>query len=88
MSTRPAVFALGALTVLVLVATPFLSLRLGTSDQGNDPPGSTTRQAYDMLAAGFGPGYNGPLLLVAEVDGSAQRSAFSSVVQAAVRRQV
>ena len=36
-------------------------MRLGTTDQGNDPLSTTTRQAYDMLAAGFGPGYNGPL---------------------------
>ena len=46
---------------MVLVALPFFSLRLGTSDQGNDPAGTTTRVAYDLLAKGFGPGYNGPL---------------------------
>ena len=52
-------------SIIVLVALPFFSLRLGSSDQGNDPVGTTTRQAYDLLAAGFGPGFNGPLLLVA-----------------------
>ena len=57
--------------IIVLVALPFFSLRLGSSDQGNDPVGTTTRQAYDMLAAGFGPGFNGPLLLVASADGQA-----------------
>ncbi len=57
--------------VIVLVALPFFSMRLGSSDQGNDPLGTTTRQAYDMLAAGFGPGFNGPLLLVASADGRA-----------------
>jgi len=41
------------------------SLRLGSSDQGNNPATSTTRKAYDLLAAGFGPGFNGPLQLVA-----------------------
>ena len=63
-SRRPVVSALGALAVVVLVGIPFFSLRLGASDQGNDPVGTTTRVAYDMLATGFGPGYNGPLSVV------------------------
>ena len=42
-----------------------VTLRLGSSDQGNDPASTTTRQAYDLLADGFGPGFNGPLVLVA-----------------------
>jgi RND superfamily putative drug exporter len=54
-----------ALIVIVALAAPFLSLRLGLSDQGNDPKGTTTRTAYDLLAKGFGPGYNGQLLVVA-----------------------
>ena len=49
-----------ALLVIVLLALPFFSLRLGSSDQGNDPVGTTTRTAYDLLAKGFGPGFNGP----------------------------
>jgi RND superfamily putative drug exporter len=48
--TRPVIPALVALVVVVLVALPFFSLRLGSSDQGNDPPSTTTRQAYDLLA--------------------------------------
>ncbi len=63
-SRKPVLAALGALVIVVLVATPFFSMRLGTSDQGNDPVGSTTRVAYDMLATGFGAGYNGPLQVV------------------------
>jgi RND superfamily putative drug exporter len=53
---------LGALAIVVMavLALPTLSLHLGTSDQGNDPKTSTTRQAYDLLADGFGPGVNGP----------------------------
>ena len=66
---RPIVPALVALAIIVLVALPFFSLRLGLSDQGNDPVGTTTRTAYDLLAKGFGPGFNGPLLLVTENDG-------------------
>jgi len=53
--------------VLVLLATPFASLRLGQPDDGNDRASSTTRQAYDNLAKGFGPGFNGPLVLAASV---------------------
>ena len=45
---------------------PALSIRLGSSDQGNDPAASTTRKAYDLLADGFGAGHNGPLLVVAQ----------------------
>ena len=54
--------------MLAIVAIPFFSMRLGSSDAGTDAAGSTTRQAYDLLAKGFGPGYNGPLQLVAQVD--------------------
>ena len=52
---------------LVILALPIFGLRLGFSDQGNDPSGSTTRKAYDLLADGFGPGFNGTFLLVAEL---------------------
>ncbi|MFE0675932.1 MMPL family transporter [Streptomyces sp. NPDC058867] len=58
-----------ALVVITILALPTLSLRLGTSDQGNNPQSSTTRQAYDLLADGFGSGVNGPLTLVTPVDG-------------------
>ena len=58
---RPWPFAAGALLLLVALAVPVLSLRLGMPDAGNDPKGTTTRQAYDMLSQGFGPGFNGPL---------------------------
>jgi RND superfamily putative drug exporter len=62
---------IGVLLLLVL-ASPFASLRLGQPDDGNDRAGSTTRQAYDTLAEGFGPGFNGPLVLAASVpDGGA-----------------
>ena len=53
---------------------PLASLRLGQPDDGNDSAGSTTRTAYDRLAEGFGPGFNGPLVLAATTpsDGSGQ----------------
>ncbi|MEV3914242.1 MMPL family transporter [Streptomyces canus] len=59
-----------ALVVITVLALPTLGLHLGTSDQGNDPRSATTRQAYDLLAEGFGPGVNGPLTLVTRVDGA------------------
>ena len=59
--------ALGALAVLLLLASPVLSMRLGSADAGSNPKGSTTREAYDLIAEGFGPGFNGPLILAAEV---------------------
>ena len=50
-----------------MLAIPFFSLRLGFSDAGNDPTTDTTRRAYDLLADGFGPGFNGPLVLAGDV---------------------
>ncbi len=78
---QPVVPALIALVIVVLVALPFFSLRLGTSDQGNDPPSTTTRQAYDLLAQGFGPGFNGPLELVAVHPGTANTPALTRLAQ-------
>jgi RND superfamily putative drug exporter len=55
----------GALAIMLALAVPALSLRLGSSDAGQDPPSSTTRKAYDLLAKGFGPGFNGTFQIVA-----------------------
>ncbi|MFF3513304.1 MMPL family transporter [Streptomyces sp. NPDC002573] len=68
-----------ALAVMALLALPTLSLHLGTSDQGNDARSSTTRQAYDMLADGFGPGVNGPLTLVTHVNGAEDKLALDNL---------
>ncbi|MFJ9040238.1 MMPL family transporter [Streptomyces sp. NPDC102406] len=65
-----------ALAVITVLALPTLSLHLGTSDQGNNPRTSTTRQAYDLLASSFGPGVNGPLTLVSGVDGAQDKRAL------------
>jgi RND superfamily putative drug exporter len=56
----------GVLLLLVLAA-PFLGVHFGLPDEGNDPGNTSSRQAYDMLAQGFGPGANGPLLVVADM---------------------
>jgi len=61
-------WAAGAAAALLLVlASPAVGLRLGNTDAGNDPRSQTTRSAYDLLARGFGPGFNGPLLVVAKL---------------------
>jgi RND superfamily putative drug exporter len=68
-----------ALAVMAVLALPTLSLHLGTSDQGNDPKSSTTRQAYDLIADGFGPGVNGPLTLVTRVDSAQDKLALDNL---------
>ncbi|MGD0085240.1 MAG: MMPL family transporter [Acidimicrobiales bacterium] len=77
---RPLGPALTGLAIIVLLALPFFSIQLGTSDQGSDPVGTTTRQAYDMLASGFGPGFNGPLQLVAVDHGTINRGVLAHLV--------
>jgi putative drug exporter of the RND superfamily len=78
-SRHPKTLAAGAFAVIVVLAIPFFSLRLGTGDQGNDPKGSTTRNAYELLANGFGPGFNGPLQLVATVPTPSDAQAFAQL---------
>ncbi|MFI7402802.1 MMPL family transporter [Streptomyces sp. NPDC049541] len=63
---RPRRIAALALVVMAVLAVPVLSLRLGATDQGNDDSSTTTRKAYDLLAEGFGPGFNGPLQVVTQ----------------------
>ncbi len=65
---RPRSVAALAVVVMAVLALPLLSLRLGTVDQGNDDASTTTRKAYDLLAEGFGPGFNGPLQVVVNGD--------------------
>ncbi|MEU2597152.1 MMPL family transporter [Streptomyces hirsutus] len=63
---RPLAALVLAVAALGALAAPALDLRLGLGDAGNEPPASTSRKAYDLLADGFGPGFNGPLVVVAE----------------------
>jgi RND superfamily putative drug exporter len=64
---RPWAALLASLALLVLLAVPFFSIQMGFADAGSDPAASTTRQAYDVLAKGFGAGSNGPLILAADL---------------------
>ena len=77
--SRPWLFAIGGTVVLLVLAAPVLSLRLGFSDEGNFGQDTTTREAYDLISEGFGPGANGPLLVVATVSGPQQVSALNDL---------
>ncbi len=71
--------------ILLVLAAPILSLRLGFSDEGNFPEETDARQAYDLIAEGFGPGFNGPLLITAVFDdpsGAAQLADLQGAVAA------
>jgi RND superfamily putative drug exporter len=59
--------------LLLALAAPALGMRLGFPDAGNDPPETMTRQAYDLLSEGFGPGTNGPLVIAASLPDPAAR---------------
>jgi putative drug exporter of the RND superfamily len=61
-----------AALALVVLAIPLFSMRLAFTDAGNDPPSLTTRQAYDLLAQGFGPGFNGPLVVAVALPGPSE----------------
>jgi RND superfamily putative drug exporter len=63
-----------AALALIALALPLFSIRLAFTDAGNDPPSLTTRQAYDLLAQGFGPGFNGPLVVAVAMPGPAATS--------------
>ncbi|HWG24040.1 MMPL family transporter [Actinospica sp.] len=79
---RPRSLSFAALVLMIALAIPTLSLRLGTADSGNDPTGSTTYKAYEMLSNGFGPGFNGPLDVAAKVSNSAQQADVSKLITA------
>ena len=82
---RKVLVALGSLAAVIAIALPIFGLRLGTSDASTDPAGSTTHQAYTALAKGFGPGFNGPLELVARSGSAHDVSAFDHLLAVAAR---
>jgi RND superfamily putative drug exporter len=77
-------FGLAALAVMVALAIPATSLRLGSADYGTDPTTTTTttHKAYELLVRGFGPGFSGPLELVAPLHSPSDKVAFANVVTA------
>jgi RND superfamily putative drug exporter len=68
--------------LLGIMAVPLFGLRLGFSDEGTYPEDTTTRKAYDLLSDGFGPGYNGALMLVAEIPDGATPDDFQQILDA------
>ncbi|HEV3033996.1 MAG TPA: MMPL family transporter [Solirubrobacteraceae bacterium] len=70
---------IAGLAIMLTLCAPALALRLGNSDAGNNPPNQTTRQAYDLLAKGFGPGFNGPLQVVAQLPRAHAAAALTTV---------
>ncbi|HEX7589691.1 MAG TPA: MMPL family transporter [Demequinaceae bacterium] len=76
---HPIATSLAAFGLIVAVAGPALGLRLGNADQGNDPSGTTTRTAYDIIAEGFGPGSNGPLLIAVDLTGATSATALTDL---------
>ena len=71
--------AIAGLAIMLTLCVPALALRLGNSDAGNNPPNQTTRQAYDLLAKGFGRGFNGPLQVVASLPRADDAAALASI---------
>jgi RND superfamily putative drug exporter len=78
----PAVLAAAAVAVILALSIPLLHVRLGASDASNDPASTTTRQAYELLADGFGPGFNGPLYVVAQTRSGADEAALERLTRA------
>ena len=71
--------AVAGLAIMLALAAPALALRLGNSDAGNNPPSSTTRHSYDLLAKGFGRGFNGPLQVVASLPRAGDSTAVTDI---------
>ena len=70
-----------ALGLMAALAIPGLTIRLGTADAGNNPHSTSSYQAYEMLAEGFGPGFNGPLVLVAQAPAAADEAHLATLAK-------
>jgi putative drug exporter of the RND superfamily len=80
---RPWTSALVGVVVLGVLAIPVFSLRLGFSDESNFADDTSTKQAYDLLVEGFGPGFNGPLILAAELPEGTSPGELAAITEAA-----
>jgi RND superfamily putative drug exporter len=79
---RPWQTAIAGAVVLLILAIPVLGMRLGFSDEGNYDRKTTTRKAYDLLAAGFGPGFNGTFILAAELPAGTDPARLTAITEA------
>jgi RND superfamily putative drug exporter len=78
---NPVRWAISSTLILLFICVPVTQIRLGSSDSGNDAAGTTTRQAYDTLAKGFGAGYNGPITLLADVSNQKTPESAAKAIQ-------
>ncbi len=78
---HPLPIAVLAAATMLAIAAPAIALRLGSSDASNDPTGQTTHKAYELLAEGFGEGFNGPLLIAAKVPNPKREAVEGGVVR-------
>ena len=78
----PLVWLIVALLVLGTLASPLLSIRLGSADAGNNPETTTTRRAYDLLSEGFGAGFNGPILVALDITSESGVAAVEALPEA------
>jgi putative drug exporter of the RND superfamily len=76
---RPWTAAIVATAILLALAAPALGMRLGFPDAGNDPPDTMTRQSYDLISEGFGPGANGPLVIAAELPDAGAKGTINAL---------
>jgi len=76
---HPVRYLVVGLGALCAIALPALSMRIGVPDDGNAPVGTTQRVAFDQLAEGFGPGFNGPIQVVVELPTAADRAVVDRV---------
>ncbi len=82
--SQPWLLALTGLAVVIALALPVLSLRLGFVDAGNNPTTTQSRQAYDLLSKGFGPGFNGPFVVAIELPSGGDHAAMLAALHDAV----
>jgi RND superfamily putative drug exporter len=83
-TTRPVPVVVVAVIGLLVLATPVLDLRLGLPDDSSSPVSSTQHKAYDLLAENFGPGINGPLLVVLDASKAGDPRAAATAATAAI----
>ena len=79
LQARPWPAAVAGFGVLIVLTIPAFGLRLGIADASNDPTSLTTRRSYDLLTEGFGPGFNGPLLVASEIHGAPDLAAMNTL---------
>jgi RND superfamily putative drug exporter len=79
---HPVLATVTGLAILLVLASPVLGLRLGQADAGTAAPSSSQRKAFDLLSDGYGPGFNGPLVIVADGSGAAHVDRIAAISDA------